>query len=75
MGFLWAVGSGGMVVTRLFGCFFNGFVAAYLLGLWCVWGHGGYCAVVTGLFGCSINSLWLVCGSVFTRFVLGLGSW
>ena len=53
------VGSGGMVVTGLFGCFLNGFVAAYLLGLWWVWGHSGYCVVVTRLFGCFINGLWL----------------
>ena len=39
-----------------------------------VWCHGGCCVVVTGFFDNFFNALWLVCGLIFARIVVGLGS-
>ena len=49
-----------------------------------MWVHGGDSGgggqravgmVVSGLFGYFLMGLWLVCGWIFARFVVGLVSW
>ena len=63
------------MVPCLFGCFSNGFMAGFMVGLigllW-VWCHGGCYVMVTGFFDSFFNGLWLVFGWFVGWYLQGL---